>query len=384
MYYNANDGLRNNMNQSKNLQKNKNIFQPNIKLFQSPSQQYQNLMYNNNNINFINYNIKVNKVKNPQKEKIIEGDLNFNNKKVYHNKIPNNNSKHKKYRNKPTKSPVPVPKDYKPSNFQYKKLLHNNYYMQNSNVLKPKSAFPRKNNFNNNANNANNVNNANNNNKNVIKPNILGINSNFPSNKTYNAFNIFKKNLERTHSPLLRASGANNGINFVQKGPVKSRYSKSPILSKGSIFNRYKMYGFGVNSNSTSTSSISNNQKNKKKTPIKNNQKKIATHPKQNINYNINNINNLRNKGPTLISGELIQDSSSNGKFNINNMNKSNNQNINQMNNNIGNKKINNNDFVNIKPVYNPEKLKIESNNALLNINAESNKDKEIQKKKII
>ena len=383
MYYNANDGLRNNMNQSKNLQKNKNIFQPNIKLFQSPSQQYQNLMYNNNNINFINYNIKVNKVKNPQKEKIIEGDLNFNNKKVYHNKIPNNNSKHKKYRNKPTKSPVPVPKDYKPSNFQYKKLLHNNYYMQNSNVLKPKSAFPRKNNFNNNANNANNVNNANNNNKNVIKPNILGINSNFPSNKTYNAFNIFKKNLERTHSPLLRASGANNGINFVQKGPVKSRYSKSPILSKGSIFNRYKMYGFGVNSNSTSTSSISNNQKNKKKTPIKNNQKKIATHPKQNINYNINNINNLRNKGPTLISGELIQDSSSNGKFNINNMNKNNNQNINQMNNNIGNKKINNNnDFVNMKPVYNPEKLKIESNNALLNINAESNKDKEIQKKK--
>ena len=144
--------------------------------------------------------------------------------------------------------------------------------MQNSNVLKPKSAFPRKNNFNNNANNANNLNNANNNNKNVIKPNILGINSNFPSNKTYNAFNIFKKNLERNHSPLLHTSGTNNGINFLQKGPVKSRYSKSPILSKGSIFNR--LYGFGGNSNSTSTSSISNNQKNKKKTPIKNNQKK--------------------------------------------------------------------------------------------------------------
>ena len=375
MYHNANDGLRNNINQSKTLQKNKNILQSNIKLFQSPSQQYQNLMYNNNNINFINYNIKVNKIKNPQKEKIIEGDLNFNDKKVHHNKIPNN-SKHKKNRNKPTKSPVPVPKDYKPNNFQYKKLLHNNYLMQNSNVLKPKSAFPRKNNFNNNANNVNNIN------KNVIKPNILGINSNFPSNKTYNAFNIFKKNLERTHSPLLHTSGTNNGINFVQKGPVKSRYSKSPILSKGSIFNRYKMYGFGGNSNSTSTSSISNNQKNKKKTPIKNNQKKITNHPKQNINFNINNINNLRNKGPTLISGTLVQDSSHNGKININNLNKSNNQNINQMNNNIGNKKINNNDFVNIKPVYNPEKLKIESNNALLNINAESNKDKEIQKKK--
>lgn len=363
MYYNANDALRNNINQSKNFQKNKNNFQPNIKLFQSPSQQYQNLMYNNNNIN-INYNIKVNKIKNPPKEKIIEGDLNFNDKKVHHNKIPNN-SKHKKNRNKPTKSPVPVPKDYKPTNFQYKKLMHNNIYMQNSG-LKPKSAFPRKNNFTNNSN-------VNNFNKNIMKPNFLGINSNFPSNKTYNAFNIFKKNLERTHSPLLRTSGTNNGINFAQKGAVKSRYvSKSPILSKGSIFNRYKMYGFGGNSNSTSTSSISNNQKKQKKTPIKNNQKKIPGHPKQNIKYN---INPNKKRGTTLISGELIQDSNNNGKFNINNI-----LNINQMSNNFGNKN-NNNNFVNIKPVYNPEKLKIESNNALLNIHAESNKEKDTQKR---
>ena len=372
MYYNANDALRNNINQSKNIQKNKNIYQPNIKIFQSPSQQYQNLMYNNNNINFINYNIKVNKIKNPPKEKVIEGDLNFNDKKIHHSKIPNN-SKHKKNRNKPTKSPVPVPKDYKPSNIQYKKL-HNNYFMQNPNALKPKSAFPRKNNFVNNSNNVN-VNNVN---KNIIKPNFLGINSNFPSNKTYNAFNIFKKNLERTHSPLLRTSGTNNGINFAQKGGVKPRYiSKSPILSKGSIYNRYKMYGFGGNSNSTSTSSISNNQKNKKKTPIKNNQKKISGQPKQNINYN---INNLRNKGPTLISGEIIQDSSHNGKLNINNMNKINNQNTNQMSNNFGNKKVNNNGF-NIKPVYNPQNLKIDSNSAGLNIHAEPNKEKENQKK---
>ena len=373
MYYNVNDALRNNITQSKNIQKNKNIYQPNIKIFQSPSQQYKNLMYNNNNINFINYNIKVNKIKNPPKEKVIEGDLNFNDKKIHHNKIPNN-SKHKKNRNKPTKSPIPVPKDYKPSNFQYKKL-HNNNYMQNSNVLKPKSAFPRKNNFINNSNNIN----ANNINKNIIKPNFLGNNSNFPSNKTYNAFNIFKKNLERTHSPLLRSSGTNNGINFAQKGAVKSRYiSKSPILSKGSIFNRFKMYGFGGNSNSTLTSSVSNNQKNKKKTPIKNNQKKLSGQQKQNFNYN---INNLRNKGPTLISGEIIQDSSHNGKLNINNMNKINNQNTNQMSNNFGNKKVNNNDFNNLKPVYNPQNLKIDSNSAGLNINAEPNKEKDNQKK---
>ena len=362
MYYNAN------INQPKNIQKNKNIYQPNFKIFQSPSQQYQNLMYNNNNINFINYNIKVNKIKNLPKEKIIEGDLNFNDKKIYHTKIQNK-SKHNKNRNKPTKSPVPVPKDYKPSNFQYKKLLYNNNFMQNSNSnLKPKSAYPRKNNFINNSNNVNNVN------KNNIKPNFLGINSNFPSNKTYNAFNVFKKNLERTHSPLLRTSGTNNGIHFVQKDVVKSRYiSKSPILSKGSIFNRYKMSVFGGGSNnSSSMNSISNNQKDKKRTPIKNNQKKISGQKKQSINYN---INNMRNKGPTLISGEIVQDSTNNGKFNINNMNKINNQ----MNNYFKNKKVNN-DSNNFKPVYNPQNLKIDSNNALLNINAQQSKDKDSNK----
>ena len=88
MYYNVNEAHRSCFNQ-----KSKNPYQSNLKIFQSPSQQYQNLMYNNNNINFINYNIKVNKMKNPPKEKIIEGDLNFNVKKIHHSKIPNN-SKH--------------------------------------------------------------------------------------------------------------------------------------------------------------------------------------------------------------------------------------------------------------------------------------------------
>ena len=373
MYYNANDLLRNNVNQTKNVQKNKNVYQPKLKIFQSPSQQYQNLMYNNNNINFINYNIKVNKIKNPPKEKIIEGDLNFNEKKVHH-KIPKN-QKNKKMRNKPTKSPVPVPKDYKPSNFQYKKLLHNNIYMQNSNILKPKSSYPRKNNFSNNLNNAN---------KNILKPSFLGNNSNFPSNKTYNAFNIFKKNLERTHSPLLRTSGTNTRNNIMQKGVVNPRrISKSPILSKGSMFNKYKMYGFGGSSNSTSTSSVSKNKKKNTKTSIKNNQKKPTGQPKQNLNFYINNINNLRNKGPTYISGEIIQDSSHNVKLNINNINKINNQNVNNDNNNV-NKKINNNiNSNNLTPVYNPQNLKIDSNNAGLNINAEQNKNKENPKKNI-
>jgi len=357
------------MNQQKNLTKTKNLYQPNLKVFQSPSQQYQNLMHSNNN-NFYNYNIKVNKLKNPPKEKIIEGDLNFNNKKILHNKI-SNHSKNKKIRNKPRKSPIPLPKDYKPSNFPYQKLFNNNYYMHNSNNLKPKSAYPKGNN------NSNNINN-----KNVNIQNSFGINYIFPSNKTYNTFNIFKKNLERTHSPLLRTSGTNNGINFTQKCAVKSRYiSKSPILSKGSIFNRYKMYGFGGHSNSTSSSSI-NNQKNKKKTPIKNNKKKSSGIKNHNNNNQVyNNINNLKSRGPTFISGEYIQDSSNNGKINISRINNISNQNLNQINKN---KSINNNnENANIKPIYNPNNLKIDSNNALLNIHAEIkiNKEKENQKK---
>ena len=354
------------MSQPKNLQKSKNMYQPNLKVFQSPSQQYQNLMYSNNNNNLFNYNIKVNKLKNPPKEKIIEGELNFNDKKFHHNKI-SNHSKNKKIRNKPRKSPIPLPKDYKPSNFPFQKLFNNNYYMHNSNNLKPKSAYTKANN------NSNTINN-----KNANKQNSFGINSIFPSNKTYNTFNIFKKNLERTHSPLLRTSGSNNGLNFAQKGAVKSRYiSKSPILSKGSIFNRYKMYGFVGHSNSTSSSSINNNQKNKKKTPIKNNKKKSSGIQKHNNINQVYNINNLRSKGPTFISGELIQDSSNNGKININRIN---NQNINQMNISKNRFINNNNEHANIMPIYNPNNLKIDSNNALLNIHAEANINKEKEK----
>ena len=65
------------------------------------------------------------------------------------------NQKTKKNRGKPTKSPIPVPKDYKLQNYQ--KLFSNHHPVNN--ILKPKSAFPpRKNNFMNNVNNMNNNN----------------------------------------------------------------------------------------------------------------------------------------------------------------------------------------------------------------------------------
>ena len=371
MYYNANVPLRNNIIASKNSQKNKNIFQPNIKVFHSPSQHNQNLIYSNNN-DYKNYNIKVNKVKNPPKEKIIQGDLDFNSKNVHHNRIPNT-QKQKKNRGKPTKSPIPVPKDHRlPANYQ---KLFNNHHQSNG-LLKPKSAFPRKNNFMNNMN----VNNSNNINKNISKPSYLGINSNFSSNKTYNAFNVFKKKLERTQSPLI-TSGANRGINFLQKGPVKSRYvSKSPILSKGCIFNRYKMNIIGGMNNTPSTNSSSNNKKIKKKTPIKNNtnNKKPLINNKPNyMNHNVNNINNIKAKGPTLIQGEFVQDAASNGKISINNINQvvKRSVNINPVNPINPNNQMN---PLNFKPIYNSQNLKIESNNALLNIHPEPNiKEKE-------
>ena len=384
MYYNVNEPLRNNMNPSKISQKNKNNFQPNIKVFHSPSQKNQNLIYNNNNNDYKNYDIKVNKRKNAPKEKIIEGDLNFNNKNIYPNRIPNN-QKNKKNRGKPTKSPVPVPKDYNVINYQKLFSKPHNF----NNLQKPKSAFVRKNNFMNNGNNINN----NNLNKNIAKPNHIGLNPNFTSNKTYNAFNIFKKKNDRNHSPLV-TSGANRGINLLRKGgPVKPRHvSKSPILSKGSKFNKYKMSimgGFINNSNNNTNNSPSanmnmnnsNNRKTtKKKTPIKNNNIKKTNNMNNKPNYmnhNMNNINNIRTKGPTLIQGELIQDSASGAKININNINTINKRSVNIQQANPINPNNQINQF-NLKPVYNSQNLKIESNNALLNIHPEpNNKEKE-------
>ena len=367
MYYNVRDL---NKNQIKTNQKNPNYYQPssNIKIFQSPSQQYQNLVYNNNYINSnfhqIN-NMKVNKMKTNQKEKIIEGDLNFNDaKQQHHNRLSKHSPNQKPVHGKPRKSPVPVPKDYKPSNlFSYQKLFankNNNYLINSNNSLKPKSAFPQRNNFVNN-------NNIINNNR-VVRPNVVNVNSNFPSNKTYNTFNIFKKNLDRTHSPLLR-TGAHkvDNMNFNQKGVIKTRHiSKSPILGKGSIFNRYKMYGFGV-STGTSTA-ISNNAKIKKKTPIKNNNNnniKRPSHQPFNNNYINSNVKFI--KGQTMISGELIQDSSSGPQYNMN-VNKPTNQ-INQ------NKPINNNNMNKnkITIIRNNQNKQISNNNINNNINNNMN-----------
>ena len=318
----------------------RNLLSANIRVLNNQNQQNINLLYNNNNNNK-NNNIKPSKVKPAVKERIIEGELNFskNNKNIIYQNKPKNNMKQKKARNKPAKSPVPIPKDYKFSN--YNKLFINQH--QSNNLLKPKSAIPRQNNF---------INNNNNN----IKPNI-GLNSYLTSNKTYNAFNIFKKNLDRKQSPFQRTSINNNNI-----GQIKSRHvSKSPILSKGSKFNRYKMNMLGGINNNALMNSNNINKNVKRKTPIKN--RKPIFNNKENIvnNYNINNI---RIKVPKFIQGELIEEPNEE-KINFNKMNISNNK---SNNNNI--------EYNNIMPIYHSQNIKRENINELQqekNINNENN-----------
>ena len=309
----------------------RNLLSANIRVLNNQNQPNINLLYNNNNNNK-NNNIKPSKVKPAVKERIIEGELNFskNNKNIIYQNKPKNNMKQKKARNKPAKSPVPIPKDYKFSN--YNKLFINQH--QSNNLLKPKSAIPRQNNF---------INNNNNNNN--IKPNI-GLNSYLTSNKTYNAFNIFKKNLDRKQSPFQRTSINNNNI-----GQIKSRHvSKSPILSKGSKFNRYKMNMLGGINNNALMNSNNINKNVKRKTPIKN--RKPIFNNKENIvnNYNINNI---RIKVPKFIQGELIEEPNEE-KINFNKMNISNNK---SNNNNI--------EYNNIMPIYHSQNIKRENINEL-------------------
>ena len=307
----------------------RNLLSTNIRVFNNQNQPNSNFMYNN--INNKNYILKQNKSKPAAKEKIIEGELNFSKNtknNLYQNKQPNN-IKQKKARNKPAKSPIPIPRDYKFSN--YNKLFINNH--QSNNSLKPKSAIQRQNHF------------ANNNNNN--KPNI-GLNAFLSSNKTYNAFNIFKKNLERKQSPFQRTSINSNSNNF---GQIKARHvSKSPILSKGSKFNKYKMNMLGGINNNALANSNNNNKNQKRKTPIKN--KKPISNNKENI-VNNHNTNNIRSKVPKLIQGELIEEASG-GKININQ------KNINYINNS--------NEYNNIIPIYHSQNIKRENNNASLNI----------------
>ena len=113
---------------------------PNIKIFNSQQKKViQNELFPKNN----NFNIKVNKI-HLKKEKIIEGELNFedNNKQKYY--LINNKNKNKPKKRIPNKSPIPIRGTYKS-----KDLLSFNKLFNSTNKI---------NRMHNNRNNPNNIN----------------------------------------------------------------------------------------------------------------------------------------------------------------------------------------------------------------------------------
>ena len=339
MYFHNQNSIRN-INKPNRFggKENNHSLSPNVRQIHGVNRPIQNtlfpknqLMFNNNH----NYNIKVNKIPR-QKEKIIEGDLNFNNttKQFYMKNSHKHNFLNNKTKNRgmPRKSPLPISGTFRP-----KDMLNFNRIFNSSNYryVKPE---PKKFNKTNN----------------MFKP--MGGNNHFINNYifggTLNAnmsksFNSFSKNKDRSHTPLLR-TGENKGITLGIK-VNKNRYvSKSPNLGKGSMLNK--------NGGNFSISLLNKNNVKKrivKKSPNNNN---INAN---NININNNNYNNNKKvnnvkqpsqKRNTIISGELCQEPSKPNKNNY-------------VHNNININKGSNMPNVNLRPISNNNKLSVSSNN---------------------
>ena len=296
----------------------------NINIISNNMYKNKNLIYSNNinNNQLQNYNIKVNKSKDIQKEKIIEGDLNFNFNNGLksiskQNNNMNNKNKGKNGRGMPRKSPIPIQNNLKNKNIFFNPLLN-----------KPKTALGNKNSL------------------------------NSLNNKPMVSFNKNKKNLIRNHSPLLRTNENKNKIAILNKNLVKPRFiSKSPVLGKNSIFNRYKNFGFNKNGNANLLKS-QNYKKGKINYPHNsyninsiNNLNSITNNQVQQIKK-FNNVNNPKKQNPqkkqTIITCEYEEDNNKN-KSKVNpNLNKGNNVNGNNVPNIIninGNNKINHNEI---------------------------------------
>ena len=223
-------------NQSNNKMNNKNIISNNLNK--------NNNMINNKKLNsnrLRNYNIKVNFSKDLQKEKIIEGDLNFNLNIKSISKQNNNLSKKNKGKNNyrmPRKSPVPI----NTNNIRKKNIFFNPL------LNEPKNSF---------------------------RNNIIS------NNKPLSSLNKNIKNKNRNNSPLLRTNEKNK-IMTINKNAVKPKViSKSPVLGKNAIYNRFTNFGFNKKNNN-------------------NNLIKPQVFMKGKINYpqnsnNINIFNNLNN-----------------------------------------------------------------------------------------
>ena len=329
---------------SKNILKNMNVTHkpiskennqhsqsPNVRPIYNPQKPIKNNLfpkkYNNHNINPINGNIQVNIIrakKDKDKGKIIEGDLNFN--EVFKpSRIPSNNARQKHPSKMPRKSPIPVPRTFKPQKFlNFNRFFSSKPNYSNNNNIRPNTQnFARP--------------------KNLFQPQIPnnGLKNNSNISKSFNSLNILKK--DRSHSPILR-TGQNKAIMSLGLKPNnnKNRYvSKSPILGKGSSLGRKTNFGFNLmnksgnlNNNNLNNNNLSNNLGNNLQ------QKKVfkKSGPQGSKRININSNNSKKN---TVISGDMFQGNINNmrpiqNKININvNLNNNNNHNENININNI-------------------------------------------------
>ena len=337
MSFNSGNLIRSLNDPKRNIAKSHNL-SPNVRPIYNPAKPIKNNLFPKNHIiyNNNNYNIKVNVI-NRKKEKIIEGDLNFNEaskpqKLSNVHKTTFLNNKAKNGRGMPRKSPLPIPRTFKPKGmlnfnriFTAKQRPTTNQYNRPNNIFKPQG--------------------------NAIKNNnMFGGKIGTNTSKTFNSLNI--KN-DRSHSPILR-SGQNKLMNLGIK-PNKNRYiSKSPILGKTSAFNR---------AGGIYNVSLLNNGNNMKKLP-----KKPASQVNNNIHKKAkaNNINPSQKRN-TVISGEIYQDSSK----------------INKINYSINNAQNNNSINVNIKPIFVGNNNNNNSSNAIKHNEEDELKNKNINKSNI-
>ena len=346
---------------------------PNVRPIYNPQKPIKNNLfpkkYNNHNINPINGNIQVNLIrakKDKEKGKIIEGDLNFN--EVFKpSRISSNNTRPKHPSKMPRKSPVPIPRSFKPQNFlNFNRFFSSKPNYSNNNNIRPNTQnYTRP--------------------KNLFQPQIPnnGLKNNTNISKSFNSLNILKK--DRSHSPILR-TGQNKAIMSLGLKPNnnKNRYvSKSPILGKGSSLARKANFGFNlVNKSGNLNNNLSNNMNN-----LNSNiqQKKVfkKSGPQGSKRININSNNSKKN---TVISGDMFQGNINNMKpiqnrinnnVNLNNNNNNHNENI-----NINNILLKNRNEINQNQIQRPINKNIPQNKED-NINNNVNKIKDIKNIKV-
>ena len=344
-----------------NMKDQHHSLSPNVRGIQSPNKPIHNNLYQKNNIvNHQNYNIKINKINKQKKEQVIEGDLNFNapSKPPIPKQINRNNFVHnnKNKRGMPTKSPVPITKNYKPKDL----LAFQKIFNSNARYNRPDSKKPKTNNIMIKPQNR------------LIKTNVIG--GNMANNTSKSFGHVTKKVGDRSHSPMIRTT-QNKAVNIMALPPKanKTRYvSKSPILGKSSVFNRYGNFNI----------SLLNSGKNPPK-------KKIIKKAVNNNNNHkkVSNINPNNKKGNTVISGEIQDNSNNYNKNNVNN-NPINANNVNQQpqivnNNNVIKPNIIKNEQNENKIEYNNEQNNLRNANTKQRPPSENNNNKELNVKPI-